>query len=329
MQDQAKKKILFVDDDPDLLAGIRRQLRREFDILTAEGGDGGLDVLQDDDAVAVVVSDMRMPGMNGVEFLEQVRKLSPDTVRIMLTGYADLETAIEAVNSGKIFQFLTKPISSGELKEILRTSLEYHHFITMESMLLEQTLIGSIRSLLDILSMVQPAAFRRALRIRRHAKPLAERLKIASVWEIELAATLSQIGHVAGPRVGTHNKIHRGRVLTSRKEKTFDEYPEIGYHLIKNIPRLEKVARIILYQEKHYDGSGFPHDDVRGEAIPLGARILKIVLDFDKLISPNTPLKAILHTLQGRSRRYDPRILQEFMDMVGTHRGAETIEEMI
>ena len=320
MRDQTVERILLVDDDPNLLAAVQRQFRRRFAITTAEGGDAGLDILRRDGPFAVVVSDMRMPGMNGVEFLRQVRELAPDTVRVMLTGYADLEAAIAAVNEGNIFRFLTKPCPPELLEKTLRACLEQYRLIMAEHVILQETLNGSIKVLTEILSMVNPEAFGRALRVRRHARSLAERLREAEAWQVELAAMLSQIGCVTIPRT-VMGKICRGRALLTHEREMFTRHPEIGYNLIKNIPRLEEVARIIAYQEKRYDGSGFPADEVRGDEIPLGARILKVVLDFDTLES-SMALEEVLLTLHKREGWYDPRVLREFAEILGvTSRG--------
>jgi response regulator RpfG family c-di-GMP phosphodiesterase len=104
-----KEKILCVDDESSALDGYQRILHRQFEVTTAVSGKQGLGMVERRGPFAVVISDMRMPGMNGAEFLSQVRKRAPDTVRMLLTGYADMKSAMDAVNLGYIFQFLTKP----------------------------------------------------------------------------------------------------------------------------------------------------------------------------------------------------------------------------
>ncbi|MGD8765549.1 MAG: response regulator, partial [Desulfobacteraceae bacterium] len=123
-------KILFVDDDTNLLAAFRRQLRKQFQIDTAEGGQQGLELVKANGPYAVIVSDFRMPLMDGIEFLSRIREIAPETVRIMLTGNADLQAAIQAVNEGNIFRFLTKPCSVDILGESLITGIEnYQHAV--------------------------------------------------------------------------------------------------------------------------------------------------------------------------------------------------------
>lgn len=122
-------RVLLVDDDPNILAAFQRQLRKKADIQTALSGAAGLEILKSGDPFAVVVTDYCMPEMNGIEFLSQVRRISPDSVRMLLTGSADLAAAIQAVNQGNIFRFLTKPCASEELLEVLKVGIEEYRRI--------------------------------------------------------------------------------------------------------------------------------------------------------------------------------------------------------
>lgn len=192
-------RILCVDDEPNILQAMERQFRKQFEIHTALGGELGLQAIAAKGPFAVVVSDLRMPVMDGVEFLTRVRALSPDTVRVMLTGQADMDAAIAAVNQGNIFQFLTKPCASDTLTRALNAALEQHRLITAERELLEQTLRGSIGVLSEILSFVNPLAFGRAQRVRRYVVHMAAKLDLVNRWQFELAAMLSQIGSVTVP----------------------------------------------------------------------------------------------------------------------------------
>ena len=125
-------KILFVDDDTNLLAAFRRQLRKQFHLETASGGREGLKLVEKNGPYSVIVSDFRMPNMDGIEFLSRVREIAPDTVRIMLTGNADLQAAIHAVNEGNIFRFLTKPCSADILGESLATGIAHYQHVMKE-----------------------------------------------------------------------------------------------------------------------------------------------------------------------------------------------------
>ena len=142
-----KPRILCIDDEANILTAIQRSLRRSFDVHTAASGPEGLQILHNSAPFAVVVSDMRMPVMNGAVFLRNVARNHPDTVRILLTGFAELETVTAAVNEGHIYRFLTKPISGKDLATALEDGVRQHQLICSERVLLEQTLTGCIHAM--------------------------------------------------------------------------------------------------------------------------------------------------------------------------------------
>ncbi len=301
-------KILFVDDDPLVLQGYQRQLRKIYQVDVAEGGAAGLDVLQSKGPFALVVSDYRMPGMDGVQFLRKVKDVAPDTVRMMLSGQADFAALIEAVNEGSIFRFLNKPCSSEVLTNALQDGVRQYQLIRAEKELLEHTLSGSLKALADVLALVNPEAFGKASRIKRYVAGLAEYLGLPDRWRLDVAASLSQIGSVVTPHE-ILAKVEKGESLTPLEEKVFNLYPSIGADLLRSIPRLEEVTKSIEYQLKHFDGTGLPETAVKGEDIPIEARLLKVAIDFDSLRSRNVPRSEAFKELQTRTGWYDPKIL--------------------
>lgn len=302
------EKILLVDDDPNLLAALTRNLRRDFAIETAEGPELGLRKLQEAGPYAVVVADRQMPKMDGIQFLSQVRQSAPDTIRIMLTGNADLEATIRVVNEGNIFRFLTKPCPVEVLSKALQDALSQYRLVTAEKELLNKTLGGSIKLLTDILSMVDPPSFGRAQSMREAITSIAGKLRVPDAWEIHLAVMLAPIGNVTvPPEVLVKNRL--GRPLSTVEEQILASLPQTASRLLANIPRLEGVARIVQYQQKNFDGSGFPEDQVCGDAIPLGARLLKILLDLMHLQAKGMTLVQALSEMRTREGRYDPTLL--------------------
>jgi YesN/AraC family two-component response regulator len=155
---------------------------------TAQSGQEAMGLLEDKTAYAVVISDMRMPGMDGIELLKRVKKASPDTVRIMLTGNADMQTAIEAINEGSIFRFLIKPCSKEMMGRTLTAALVQYRLVTAEKQLLEQTLSGCLQVLTEVLSLVNPAAFSRAERARRYIHHVVTAMQLGNPWQYEGAA---------------------------------------------------------------------------------------------------------------------------------------------
>jgi len=302
------EKILFIDDDTNLLAAMQRNLRLKFDLVTAAGGEAGLAKMAGAGPFAVVVADMQMPGMNGVQFLLEVQRRYPETVRLMLTGNADQQTAVEAVNKGHVFQFLTKPCPTEMLALALQAGLKQYRLITAERELLEKTLNGGIKVLADVLSLIDPLAFGRGEALFSYMRAYVHALTLENSWEFEIAAMLSPIGTVTIPPA-ILEKFRAGQALTAPEQEILERVPKSGADLLANIPRLESVGRIVLYQQKHYDGSGFPADGVRGEDIPIGARILKVLIDLLELEAQKMPKDAALRLMQQRVGWYDPRVL--------------------
>ena len=169
-------KILFVDDESSVLSGYQRVLHREFEVSIALGGEQGLASIRTNGPFAVVISDMRMPGMNGAQFLSQVRQKVPDTVRMLLTGYTDLNAAMDAVNEGNIFRFLTKPCEKELLVKAIVSGVEQYRLVRIEKELLEKTLMGCIMVLMDVLSAASPEAFGKSRRIAHYVRHLVLKL---------------------------------------------------------------------------------------------------------------------------------------------------------
>jgi response regulator RpfG family c-di-GMP phosphodiesterase len=271
-------KILFVDDEPAVLDGYRRTLYREFQVETASSGEDALKLIASDGPFAVIVSDMRMPGMDGVRLLSQVRQASPDTVRVVLTGYADFQSAMDAVNDGAVFRFLTKPCETLTLKKALTGCLEQYRLVVSEKELLEKTLIGCVEALVDVLSLTNPAAFSRALRLRRYVQSLIVELKLNPPWKFEMAALLSQLGCVTIPPK-IIEMARRGELLSSAQQKAFERHPTVASDLLKKIPRLEDIAWMVSHQN---DKLGASVATVSGDLV-LGAEALRVAIEFDDM----------------------------------------------
>jgi response regulator RpfG family c-di-GMP phosphodiesterase len=301
------EKILFIDDDANVLSAYQRILRKEFSIEVATSGQEALTAVMNDGPHAVVVSDMNMPVMNGVQFLSKVREVSPQSVRMMLTGNANQQTAIDAVNEGHIFRFLTKPCPPEKMAQALTAGIQQYRLITAEKELLEKTLKGSVTVLTNVLSLVNPTAFGRGSRITRLASKFGAELKMDRAWQLELAAMLSQLGCVTLPET-TLAKIYRGEELSPEEDSMFRAHPTLGAELLRNIPRLEPVAEMIAHQEKRYDGSAHPANSLSGEHIPLGARILKLLGDYDTLCASGMDDAEALEKIRACTGWYDPAL---------------------
>ena len=292
-------RILCVDDEPNILLAMERQFRKQFEIHTAVGPVLGLQAIAEQGPFAAVVSDLRMPVMDGIEFLTRVRADSPDTVRVMLTGQADMDAAIAAVNQGNIFQFLTKPCPVDTLTRALNSAIEQHRLITAERELLEQTLRGSIAVLSEILSLVNPLAFGRAQRIRRYVVHMAAKLELQDRWQFELAAMLSQIGSVTVPP-DVLDKYYRVEPLTAEEAQILAAQSRVGHDLLGRIPRLEVVARMVPHQETKWT-----HGAAKSDAAVIGAALLKVARDFDEQMTRGAESEPTLAAMK-RNVQYNP-----------------------
>ncbi|MBC8354276.1 MAG: response regulator [Planctomycetes bacterium] len=310
------EKILFVDDEPRVLQGVQRQLHRDFNLVTADGGQAGLAAIAKDGPFAVVVSDMRMPQMNGIQFLKLVGEQSPDSIRVMLTGHADFNTAVEAINNGQIYRFLSKPCPSELLANTLKQAIEQYRLVHAERELLSKTLTGSVKALIDILSLNNPVAFGRAARVRRIVVEMAKLLGISDTWELEIASLLSQIGLVAVP-ASVWSKIRKNERLSPEETAVLQGHPQVARDLLKNIPRLADVSEIVNYQNKQYDGGGYPIDSVRGEQIPLGARLVRVAIDFESMVATCNRPELAMAEIRDRVGHYDPQVVVALENYVG------------
>jgi CheY-like chemotaxis protein len=308
-------KILFVDDEPAVLDGYKRMLHREFEVNTAIGGEQGLAAIHDHGPYSVIISDMRMPGMNGAEFLAKVRQTTPDTVRMLLTGHTDLNAAIEAVNEGNIFRFLTKPCEKEVLGKAITTGLVQYRLVTAEKELLENTLMGSIKVLTDVLSASSPEAFGRSLRIARCVRHLVDKFSLPAPWRFEAAAMLSQLGCVTlDPEL--LRAAYVGDVLSPEDQARFAAHPQVAKDLLVNIPRLEPIAWMISQQlTKETAQKDFKVPASSAEAVVLGAKILKLAVAFDSLRMRGLSNEEAIRRLRNRPSEFESELVEALAGM--------------
>jgi CheY-like chemotaxis protein len=290
----ATVSVLCVDDEPRVLEGLKLTLRHGYSVTTATSGAEGLARLKEMDGATVVISDMRMPVMDGAAFLTQVRKHWPDATRLLLTGETGRDAAVAAVNEGQIFRFLTKPCAPDKLLASVEAAVRQYQLVTAEKMLLQQTVLGSIRALVDVLGIVNPIAFGRGSRIKRLAMQLAEQAGLPASWELEAAALLSQIGYVSLP-VELVEKAVNGETLNADEALLLGETPKVTQGILARIPRLENVASILAHASRP-DAAKAPSDP----AVAANAAVLMNVLEFDALTSRGEGTETAIATLRAR-----------------------------
>lgn len=320
------ERVLFVDDEAQVLEGIQRSLRKQVDLQTATGGADALRLLSEAGPFALVISDMRMPNMNGAQLLAKVREQYPDTVRMILSGQADLEATIAAVNEGHIFRFLCKPCPADKVLAAVEDGLNQHRLLTAEKVLLEKTLNGSVTMLIEILGMVSPAASGRASRLQRYTLALAAALKLPDRWQWGLAALVSQIGCVALPK-DILSKVEAGQGLTDEERRLHESHPEVAGRLLASIPRLEDVAEIVTAQFGAVSFAGNSQHVHQWDVRSTGRMLLRTALEFDRLIIGGANGESAVSTLRA-SRLGLPKAVIDALRGVAPANKGRTVKQV-
>lgn len=269
------RRVLFVDDDTKLLAGVTRRFESRMDVFTASSGPAALELIGETD-FAVVVSDMRMPVMDGLEFIQKAKELASDTVFMMLTGNQDLTTASNAVNEGQVFRFLTKPCPSSVLGRAIESAFKQYELVAGQHELMNNTFCGSIKVLTDVLELTHPELISRFENVLKILERLLEALHLQNHWEYKLAVRLSSIGKIV-----THSHWEEEPEANGILDQA---QADIAKRLISHIPRLECVAEMVA----QYPGAeGILVDpETDDEAlIRTGACLIRTTIAFEHFLS--------------------------------------------
>jgi response regulator RpfG family c-di-GMP phosphodiesterase len=269
---------------------------------------------------------MRMPGMNGAELLAKASLTFPHTTRILLTGYAEADAAIAAVNHGHVFRFLLKPCPPPELVAAVEAGVELHRQTVAEQTLLEQTLHGSIKILTEVMSITNPVSFGRAQRIKQHVSALCDKLELSERWQVEVAAMLSQLATFTLPPE-TLEKVYYGATLSPEEQAMLDRSPDVTEQLLSHVPRLELVREILATYTKSYRK---PDKDQTHEQAKLQrlSQILRVAVDFDTLEAQGQSSGVALTTLNGRADQYEPQVLAALLSLFGQRREGDKIRDI-
>jgi CheY-like chemotaxis protein len=301
---KSRPRVLFVDDEQRLLESIAINLRKDYEVHVATSGDQALHKLAELKNVAVVVSDFRMPQMDGATFLHEVMSRAPMATRILLTGEAGVEGAKDAVNKGQIFRFLTKPCPTEQLRQALEDGIAQHRYLTAERAVMQETLIECIAALMEVLAVTNPVAFGRAQRIKKLVTQLSDQLGMGQAWQLEAAALLSQLGYFAeSPTLA--EKIYYGRALTPAEQQRSAAVPANAMRLLEHIPRLEPVIQILAALEWTDEQIARAGERMVG----LGARMLCAALEYDKLNTQGMDAVQALQKLRAQEKRLGSKVL--------------------
>jgi FixJ family two-component response regulator len=304
-----KPKILLVDDETHVVDGLAQVLRREYDVRTATNPQDALRGLSEINGLAVVVSDFRMPGMDGATFLHEVMVRRPDVARILLTGEAGRDGAVRAINEGQILRFLSKPCPADEVKKAIEAGVIQHRLIQAERSVLQETLIGCIKVLMEVLAIANPVAFGRAERIQKLAARVAERFNCADFWQLDAAALLSQLGYITVPQ-DVLEKVYRVEPLSASEQQKVNAVPDVSNALLEHIPRLEPVIQV-LAALKWNDAQIAKLGD---GTIGLGTRILGAVIEHESLAAAGKSRDEIRVEMHKKVGRFGEKLLMQLDD---------------
>lgn len=303
-------KILCVDDEESILKGFQLNLRKKFELHIASNGAEGLEVFDREGGFALVLSDMRMPEMDGATMLSEIKKRDHEVVTVLLTGHTDFESAMAAVNEGNVFRMLSKPCPPDTLIKVLNSGLEQHDLIKSKRILLDKTLRGAVDALAQSLATAKPLFFGRAQRVRRLANELADMLNVPNRWRVDVASVFSQLGYISLPESVCEDVYHKKDLLPEVKELV-KKIPSDIQNLIGKIPGLEEVDAILQKLDVQYR---YEKDD--GKGTRLLASILRVSLDFDFYEELGHERSVIVQTLKARTNEYDPLVTNSLSNLL-------------
>jgi response regulator RpfG family c-di-GMP phosphodiesterase len=323
MKAQERPRVLCVDDESRVVEGLVLHLRKDYEVHTALSGDEGLKTLKQLGGACVVISDMRMPGMDGATFLQHVMTFFPDTTRILLTGEPGRDAAVSAVNHARIFRFLTKPCAPEQLRSAVEAGVVQYRLINAERAILKETLIGCIKALTDVLAIANPIAFGRANRVKRLAIGFANALQVKDFWQLEAAAMLSQIGYLSLP-APLLEKLYYGESLSEAEKTLAAGVPDVALSLLEHIPRLDPVVQILAALTWKDEALQRLGDGTVG----MGTRILGLVLEYDVLITQGHSIDVAVQTLRRRVPRYTAELIEKYARFLGAGPGKAEVRQM-
>jgi FixJ family two-component response regulator len=275
------RRVLLVDDEEGVVRSLKLALRKQpYETFSALSGNEGLGILRKEgpETFDVIMSDMKMPNMDGAQFFAEAKELCPDSSRILLTGHAEINSCIAAVNEGSIFRFLTKPCSQDELYASIDAGIRQRELIQAERVLLEKTLNGAIDALMQVMAVSKPLLFGRSRRVYTLAKDFGLALGIPNQWELEIAAQFSQLGLLILPDevVKAH---YYGKELSRVEKNMVARGPSIVERVLKKVPRLEGVREII----KRMASGDTSETERENDPIDLLASILRSATEIESL----------------------------------------------
>lgn len=322
--------ILLVDDEVNNLQLLKRTFHRKYNILTASNGLEGLKVFEDNrDKISLIVSDHKMPVMDGTEFLEKVNEISPDVIKVLLTGFADVEILTDAVNKCNLFQYMLKPFEPEELTNIVDLGIKKFHLASSKMAILKdlkELFYKTIKSISSALDSKDPYTHGHSLRVTLYSLILAKEMGFDEklLEEIETAGLLHDIGKIAIPQ----NILCKPGKLTDEEFAVMKSHPNNSERLILSVKKLAGISSWLKAHHERWDGKGYP-DGLKGDEIPLSSRIVAIADTYDAMTSTRSYRKALDHEVaieeikRCSGSQFDPNLAGKFIELEETIRAAK------
>ena len=321
MTDEKRYRILIVDDEEDNLALLYRTLRSRYEVTKATSAIEALEILKSNQ-FDCILSDHKMPLMDGVEFLKRVYDMWPRTMRLLVTAYSDVKILIDAINYAKIYRYIKKPYSPDELLMIVENALEtYQLKIDNENLIqdLKELFSGTVKAIIEALDAKDSFTLGRSRRVAFYALKIVNKMSLTPTEanRIELAGLLHDIG-----MIGVAEEIlNKSQKLTDEEFEKVKMHVQYSVKILEDIKQLYEITEIIKYHHEYYDGGGYPYG-LKGEEIPLGSRIIAIADAYDSMVSQRayrnslTPQEAIEIIQQGAGKQFDPNLVQIFVSIM-------------
>lgn len=315
-------KILVVDDEPDNLQLVKRTLRKQFDILTANNADEAIAILQNVNDIEMILSDHKMPGKSGVELLHHCYIHYPNINRLLITAYSEVPILVDAINTGKIHRYIKKPWTPEELLLTVNKAFETNKLAIENAKLItdfKDLFSGTISAITDALDEKDEFTSGRSKRVCTYAIEIAKEMNLPDIElsKIEVASLLHDIGMIGV----SETILNKPEKLTDEEYEVIKKHVEYGLNILGNIKQLDSVVNIIKYHHERYDGSGYPNG-ITGEEIPIGARIIGLADTFDALISARVyrdsmPLEKAIEIIKAQAgQQLDYNVVQAFLRVV-------------
>lgn len=317
-------KILIVDDEEANLRLLERLFRREYQVVTATSGAAALELLKMHE-FALIISDQRMPGMTGIEFLRRAAEMRQHTVRIILTGYTDVNALVEVINSGVVYKYVAKPWVNEDLQQTVVRAVEHYETIKRRYELtvdngrlsdqVNQMKKVCVRLIGDALDLKDSLLHEHSQRVSGYAAAVGRRLNldVSELEQLSLAAFLHDVGQIGVP----NEAARKNSPLTDEERRASERLFERGVQMLSSIPDMSKIAAAVRYHTEHFDGTGFP-GNLASEQIPLFSRIIAVADAYDKMTAGRvssellTHEKAIEKLCDEAEKQFDRSVVEAF-----------------